>query len=548
MSCAARSLVSVLLFWFIQPGAVDAQISRGGKPMQIDRPATGDIPLYRVWRHPENRQERRRIKSSGGIGGYPFADLYAVALDMENAGCWITTDAGWRVWLLRIRSDNARSIGIIFDKFRIPCGARLFLYDPLKRHILGAFTERNNKPSGILAVSHIPGDEVILQYELPLGLPDAGELSVGQAAHATVDIFSRKATHPDAFGTSDTCEIDINCEEGQGWQTVKRSVCSYIYPDHGTQRFCSGTLINNTALDGSPYLYTASHCIARESQANAAVFYFNYESPSCDGPDGDTTQSISGASILATADSLDFSLLELSVAPPGEYKPYYAGWNRGAAPPDHTVCIHHPRGDVKKISLDNDPPDVSYHTDNYYPEYVLYSHWRILRWDRGTTEGGSSGAPLFDPMQRVVGDLTGGEAFCGNSMDDYFTRIDHCWDYFEGQTKQLKYWLDPLGTDAISLDGMDPYPGNVPEKFPDNHAISVYPNPSTGMVMIDPGSICPGRIEVQVFSLNGILLIHDEVNSNGKFKLDMQQPGPGAYILVIRCHELSFRHKLLIVN
>ncbi len=129
-------------------------------------------------------------------------------------------------------------------------------------------------------------------------------------------------------------------------------------------------------------------------------------------------------------DSLDFTLVKMSVHHRIVSGYYYAGWNRSALPANETATIHHPLGDVKKISFDFDSPqpDIMYQIN--YPEYVLYSHWRILRWDLATTEPGSSGCPLFDQNKRLVGLLTGGEANCVSSVNDYFTKFDYSWNYY----------------------------------------------------------------------------------------------------------------------
>ena len=63
---------------------------------------------------------------------------------------------------------------------------------------------------------------------------------------------------------------------------------------------------------------------------------------------------MSGSELLATASNIDFALVELSVVPPQNYEPIYAGWDRSL--PDlvkNVTCIHHPSGDVKKISIDD---------------------------------------------------------------------------------------------------------------------------------------------------------------------------------------------------
>ena len=42
------------------------------------------------------------------------------------------------------------------------------------------------------------------------------------------------------------------------------------------------------------------------------------------------------------------------------------------------------------------------------------THTAQIDWDDGTTEPGSSGSPLFDQNHRVIGQLHGGYAACGN--------------------------------------------------------------------------------------------------------------------------------------
>ena len=236
-------------------------------------------------------------------------------------------------------------------------------------------------------------------------------------------------------------------------------------------------LLNNTAYDGTPYLLTAEHCINKKEYADQTVFYFNYESPSCFGGDGPLNMSIAGCDTMAVGDSLDFSLVKLSIAPPDSFDVYYAGWDRSDFQTSGTSTIHHPWGDVKKISKDFEIPsipkqagDVPY-TD--LDDYYYYSFWWIRGWDIGTTEGGSSGAPLFNSAKRVIGTLSGGIAKCGDSTgynaetdriiynlafnyDDYYTRLRYSWDFYGPTGPALQPWLDPLSTGAITIGGYHP--------------------------------------------------------------------------------------------
>ncbi|HCC70316.1 MAG TPA: hypothetical protein DEQ09_04080, partial [Bacteroidales bacterium] len=123
------------------------------------------------------------------------------------------------------------------------------------------------------------------------------------------------------------------------------------------------------------------------------------------------------------------------------------------------VTIHHPSGDVKKISTDNNPPVIA-----TFQNLQQDGFWKVLQWEEGTTEGGSSGAPLFDQFHRTVGLLTGGEAVCGNSVNDYFARLDILYDLNSEIYNSLKPWLDPARTGEQVLDGRDPYE-NVKSTF-----------------------------------------------------------------------------------
>ena len=53
-----------------------------------------------------------------------------------------------------------------------------------------------------------------------------------------------------------------------------------------------------------------------------------------------------------------------------------------------------------------------------------------VKYTKGATQGGSSGAPLIDwDSKRVVGILSGGFAVCSDpSRPDYFGRLDRAWD------------------------------------------------------------------------------------------------------------------------
>lgn len=383
---------------------------------------------------------------------FKFAEIIELNKSTNEIGEWTILDNGDRLWQVKLKSEGAYSLNFIFSRFLIPEGAKLYVYSPNKENKLGAFTHKNNKKYGSLAIAPIPGDEIIIEYYEPEDVDFIGELIIGDIGHDYLNIFGNKDGQ---FGASGDCNIDINCSEGSEWQSQKRSICRMIIDNI---YLCTGALVNNTAEDQEPYILSANHCIDNQASAESAIFVFNYESPSCGGTDGSVQQSISGADLVATKNNnqgyLDFTLLRLSSDVPLDYRPYFAGWNNNGSVPETTTCIHHPQGDVKKISHDF---DASEQTDGDDWGYDPNSFWRINNWDNGTTEGGSSGSPIFDQNKHIVGTLTGGEASCSVDSCDYFQMFSISYNKYDDDSMQLKHWLNPINSNVEFIDGFDTY-------------------------------------------------------------------------------------------
>ena len=441
-----------LLIFALQPFLSFGQIASPGMPLSVlqNKPVT---PARFVI--PSSELEKSRIKLSGGAGLKPFLFAYPVdtLIDVVERGTWDELPDGTRICRLAVSSEGAFSINILFHKYLVPHGTNVFIYTPDLSVVRGAYTNINNKKSGILATTPVPGDELVVELNIsPGNEADEPELIIGRISHDFTDAFGFKS----GYGRSGDCNVDINCPEGDGWQVEKRSVVKFI---RGGYWLCTGALINNTANDGRALLYTANHCIASQDQSESSVFYFNYESPACDGPDGRLDQSISSSDLLATTTKLDFTLVELSIDPPLDYQPYFAGWNRTvSSSTDNVTCIHHPSGDVKKITRRYG----TVVTGNFGSGFDANTHWHIPSWDLGTTEGGSSGSPLFDKDHKIIGDLTGGDASCDYNYNDYFQKLFVCWDRYTDPESQLKYWLDPLDNGALVWNGYDPTKADVP--------------------------------------------------------------------------------------
>jgi len=439
------TLFSVLIFTQIAFG----QINIGGKPhsfepdvaaqlpkntQTIEMPATDFNKIYA-----EDAADDRKSEKPWRFGVNIRTDI-----SPKNAGTWTQLADGSRIWQLQIKSAGAQTLNIAFDNFKLPPGGVLYLYAPDKNMILGGFTERNNQPAHTFASELLRGDVMLLEYFEPKDADFEADLHIFNVTHGY-----RSLNYEKSFGDSGSCNMNAACADGEPWANEIRSVCMLV---SGLNGFCTGALINNTAEDAKPYILTADHCY---ENPDYILFRFNWQSADCENPPmSPQYKSINGATSVALNASSDFCLFKMNEIPPSDYHVYYAGWDRSTRISQAATCIHHPSGDIKKISFDDDPLQSA----DYDPQpYLANSHWKIEAWERNTTtEAGSSGSPLFNDNHLIIGQLHGGWASCESLTADYFGKMSMSWDYNSTLAKQLKPWLDPLNTGVESLVGYDP--------------------------------------------------------------------------------------------
>jgi len=214
--------------------------------------------------------------------------------------------------------------------------------------------------------------------------------------------------------------------------------------------FCTGFMVNNTAQDGRNFFMTANHCGITSGSAASLVCYWNYQRAVCGSGSGPMTMFNTGSTFRASWSTSDFTLVELNSSPNPAWGITHAGWNRGAGNATWACAIHHPSGDVKKISFENQATTTTSYLGTAVPGDG--THVRVIDWDSGTTEPGSSGSPLFDQDHRVIGQLHGGYAACGNNDSDWYGRFSLSWTGGGTSSTRLSNWLDPLNTGLTVLD------------------------------------------------------------------------------------------------
>lgn len=406
--------------------------------------------------------ERSRILDLPFRFGYAFDVNY----NMQNSGTWNEIEEG-RVWSLKIVSSGAYSINLDYDKFYLPENSQLYIYNEQKSVLQGPIESASNTNDGKYSSDLVEGSSIILEYFEPYKVEKKGVISISRVIHAYRNLFSN-ATRD--FGSSGSCNIDINCSQGNNWQDESDAVSMIIV---GSTRLCSGCMINNTKQDFTPYFLTANHCVQNQNVNNWS-FRFQYKSPTCGGGDDYSYYSYYGADLEANSTVSDFALLELDNRPSSSTGITYAGWTRSSSAASSGVGIHHPSGDVMKISISNSQPTAI--------TVSGISLWR-LQYNYGVTEGGSSGSPFFDQNHRIVGQLLGtykNDPISCSNQDGYalYGRFNVSW------SNGLSSFLDPNNTGAYTTNTIEiPYITGASVVCTSNNTFTLNNSPSGSTIL-----------------------------------------------------------------
>lgn len=463
--------ISIFIIFFLQTTKIQAQISEGGTPPSFQyettlrsSQATTEIP---VTFYVEDLKRVDEWQAAEGLTPLRIATSIDVALNISNAGHWSTLPSGETIWQLNLRARGAIAIILYYADFYIPEGGKLFIYNAGKTQILGAYTYQTHPSGGPFATELIAGDELTLEYVAgPDGeMPRIDIESIGYG-YNHIEIKNGGVS---LRATAASCEVNVNCEEGDAWQSQKRGVCHMAQKIGSATYYCSGSLINNTANDLKPYVISATHCAwagTREATARDMlqwIFSFHKEYIDCDKSSGPATlKTMTGCKKMtatATDGESDGLLVLINDYIPENYSVYYNGWDRRDTPAKSGVSIHHPQGDYKKISTYTQPAIHATFKENGGASGANNAHWNVTfaktENGHGVTEKGSSGAPLFNEDKLIVGTLTGGSSTCSQPEGlNLYGKMGYHWNKFtEADSTRMDKWLDPINSGAERLEG-----------------------------------------------------------------------------------------------
>jgi hypothetical protein len=479
ISCFNFLFVIILALF---PGGVSSQVSSGGIPPSYSLIASREAIDQKILPSPDYQKLLKENDSLMELG-YPerMGVILQAGFNPSNSGTWTELDNSTMIWRMNIEVKDAVALGLYFTNFSLSKGEQLFIYSSDKSRLIGAFTEYNNKESGFFATEIIKGEAITVELVISSSNRFKNYFSISEVLVAFTDL---PYDIGDNLRQADPCEVNVSCVEGDKWRDQINGVMRIQARNGSIAYWCTGALMNNTALDFSPLILTADHCalynnrFATPADLQRWVFYFKYESRTCVDNTPTIPRTITGAIKLASSspvlnDGSDFYLVRLLENVPNSYQPYYNGWNALNQLSNSGVTIHHPDGDVKKISTYFRPLELSEWGN------IPSTHFRVI-WSQtpnghGVTEGGSSGAPLFNEEGSVIGQLTGGESDCTEpNKPDYFGRIFYSWDKIgSNDTSMLSPWLDPLNSGLRELKGTYTTVGAIAQFAADRTVVSV---------------------------------------------------------------------------
>jgi hypothetical protein len=495
---------------------------------------------------------------------YRIGVAHFTNLTTENSGRWTSLANGMKVWQLILRSKDAEALSFTFSQFELSAGAQFWMENKNLGYSTNMFNQSCVLEDGQFGVDNVWGDEIVLNLLQPQNEKQS-EVTIYRVFH---DYRSTGTPYPQTkfynFLGSDACEVNANCSPvGDNWIDENRGVAMINVKEGANQGYCSGSLINNLANDCKPYFLTANHCGISATAADFALwrFYFRFEAAGCTNPAtvGSGTASIASHNILgclkiaSTIDggntSSDFLFVKLGSASNEAtviaslrsvaFSAYWNGWDAASTVGAGGVGIHHPAGDIKKISTYTATP-----FQTGYNNVTYMSHWRFS-WSAnangwGVTEGGSSGSPLFNNAGNIIGTLTGGSSFCSaQSAPDVYGKFAWHWSNAQnGSTNstKLKPWLDPLNS-GLTVQAGSYNPCNM-AKIDETvlHSISIYPNPASTEFTVDlTGKI--GLFTLELIDFSGKILIHQTTAGDMLSKMNVDKLAHGMYNLRITSND-----------
>jgi hypothetical protein len=436
------------------------------------------------------------IKSSDS-NTIPYAIEEAVNINVIKDG-YLLKEKKFDKYYYRIKTSNFTGVGFLSSKFFFSNNCSLNIYNSEGQLII---PKMNLIPHGNFGFNSdvIPFKEVILEFVRTKGdsqsyLNIDGMLLGFQYCSNTDDDIPNSGLDQ----SLEDCNIDVICEPGKSEfcnqirSVTKIKLARCLESNTNNPEICitkiwsmaTAELINSDRDD--KIIISAAHVLGNSNAANPTIdmdkwiLYYNYQKEKCNDygnpekphPAIDLMRTI-GISFLEQFNPVtkDFRCRDIAISRiipdiPIQYNVYKAGWTLNDAVEfnSNLTVIHHPRGDVKKITRISD-------LDNYSKFCILnLGGWCKVcnansfdgSCQNGALQKGSSGCAAFDRNKFICSIYSGGphsQEFKCNNVDNDFTKFNK---FFEDNANVRMLLASNKEIDHLNgLDIIKECPSNV---------------------------------------------------------------------------------------
>ncbi len=410
-------------------------------------------------------------RSDGGLVGiahtigFPrvVAATSALATTAERL-LWQPTAVGGQVAAISIQSGEAYGLRLGVLVRNLPTDAQLRVYAPgsATTHTIAAADVLEGLARNLAAgdatdegrtywTPLVDGTEATLEIELPAGVPTSSvQIAIPRVSHLFASPQELAAGGNLAKAGGSSCEVDVACNTAYGSDgATTDAVAAMVFVQGGFQRFCSGTLLNDSTSSGTPYFLSANHCLSSQTNASNVETYWFFRASSCRSTQLHPNAVVlrGGAQLLYSSAATDTAFLRLNGRPPTGA--VFAGWSVQTPVTGSAVAsLHHP-GTFGWQAISTGVLDQFYScgtidSGGYFECFkgtAANGNFVNATFSVGTTESGSSGGPLFEGVggrHYLVGQLYGGNSSCDErSGSNVYGRFDVAYN------AALRQWLSP---------------------------------------------------------------------------------------------------------
>lgn len=344
------------------------------------------------------------------------------------------------VWTTQFKSEEADEIRLYFSEGYFPHGVRVNLFDPegnalFQYQLRGLIGEYGFYTTSTFA------DNVTLQLVIPVDV-------INEPLYFTIAGLTH--VEKEYLDPLRSCIEDAMCAQANSFthiNNLRLSAAQLTFVVGGGVYICSGGLLNDQrAKDLQPFFLTANHCFSTQASATSLEARFDFRTTSCNGSNNPNVILINGSNLIATNSQSDFTLVLLRANP--ALPRWYLGWTTSAPSNLSTLhSVHHPGGQRQRytrLTLYTSPT----HTCASRPT----THYHYSRNTVGESFGGSSGAPVVNASNQVIGQ-NWGRCFQTGSDNCNYSTYHVVWGKLSSSyaNNNLQYWLGATPSAQVTM-------------------------------------------------------------------------------------------------